>query len=80
MARNSSKNVQTKITEQKRYDVIFDTVNGDIYEVACQMRVLHLALESGNADTILNKEMLPHLVLHAACRLEKAIERLNNLS
>lgn len=80
MAKNSSTSVQNKTRQQKHYNVVFNTLNGEIYEVACQLRVLHLALESGNLTEIPDKEMLPRLVFSSACRLEKAIERLNNLS
>jgi len=76
MKKNNSKK---KLTASEYYDEVFDAVNGDIWDVACQLRVLHLALEGGETDTIPNKAMLPHIVLYSACRLEKAIERLNNL-
>jgi len=80
MARNSSKIVQTKTTEQNVYDVVFNTVNGDMYEVAVQLRLLNLALEGKDIDKEMLEEKLPILVTRMASKLEEAIERLNNLS
>ena len=80
MAQNKRRTTKTKLTNAEYYNEVFDAINGDIYEVACILRALHLAMESVKADEISDKEMLPNLVLKSAFKLEKAIEWINNLS
>jgi hypothetical protein len=80
MAQNKRRTTKTKLTDAEYYNEVFDAINGDIYEVACILRALHLAMEGGRVDEIPDKDMLPHLVLNSAFKLEKAVERINNLS